>query len=316
MNAPATAVRDFLRIADLSPRELHDVLALAEEMKADPSRCRGVFAGESVACYFAKPSTRTRVSFEAASARLGLVPIMLRPDELQLGRGEPISDTAKVLSAYTAAIVVRTFGHHEVEAVAGSASVPVINALTDLHHPCQVLADLMTLEEHFGALRGLKLAYVGDGNNVAHSLMEGAARVGMDIVLATPSDYRPDPEILLEAEVTAREHGCSVALTEEPREAVRGADVVYTDVWVSMGEEDEHARRLATLAPFRVSRGLMSLAAEDAVFMHCLPAHRGQEVEADVIDGPQSIVFAQAANRMPTEQAVLYDLIAESRGAA
>jgi ornithine carbamoyltransferase len=187
----------------------------------------------------------------------------------------------------------------------------VINALTDLHHPCQALADLMTLEEHFGSLSGLKLAYVGDGNNVAHSLMEGAAMVGMDIALATPPDYRPDPEILLEAEVTARQHGCSVSLTEEPREAVRGADVVYTDVWVSMGEEEEHARRLATLAPFRVTRGLMQLAATDAVFMHCLPAHRGEEVEGDVIDGAQSIVFEQAANRMPTEQAILFKLITE-----
>jgi ornithine carbamoyltransferase len=311
MSAPTTAQRDFLRIADLSPQELHDVLSLAEEMKADPTCGRGVFTGDAVACFFAKPSTRTRVSFEAAAARLGLTPIMLRPDELQLGRGEPISDTAKVLSAYTAAIVVRTFGQHEVEAIAGSASVPVINALTDLHHPCQVLADLMTIEEQFGALTGLKLAYVGDGNNVAHSLMEAAAMVGMDIVLATPADYRPDAAILLEAEVTARRHGCSVAVTDEPRDAVRGADVVYTDVWVSMGEEDEHARRLATLAPFRITSGLMKLASSDAVFMHCLPAHRGEEVEAAVIDGPQSIVFEQAANRMPTEQAILFDLIGE-----
>jgi ornithine carbamoyltransferase len=309
MNAPATSQRDFLRIADLSAAELHGVLSLAQEMKADPNHCRGVFAGDAVACYFAKPSTRTRVSFESAAARLGLVPIMLRPDELQLGRGEPISDTAKVLSAYTAAIVVRTFGQQEVEAIAGSASVPVINALTDMHHPCQVLADLMTLEEHFGSLSGLKLAYLGDGNNVAHSLMEGAARVGMDIVLATPADYRPDPEILLEAEVVALEHGCSVALTEEPRDAVRGADVVYTDVWISMGEEAEHARRVTAMAPFRVTPGLMKLAATDAVFMHCLPAHRGQEVESEVIDGPQSIVFEQAANRMPTEQAILFELI-------
>ena len=313
MSAPAIAQRDFLRIADLAPQELRGVLSLAEEMKADASCCRGVFAGDTVACYFAKPSTRTRVSFEAAAARLGLVPIMLRPDELQLGRGEPISDTAKVLSAYTVAIVVRTFGQHEVEAIAGSASVPVVNALTDLHHPCQVLADLMTMEERFGALAGLKVAYIGDGNNVAHSLMEGAAMSGMDIVLATPADYRPDPEILLEAEVTARRHGCSVVVTGDPREAVSGADVVYTDVWVSMGEETERATRLATLAPFRVTPELMRLASGDAVFMHCLPAHRGEEVDPVVIDGPQSIVFEQAANRMPTEQAVLFDLISGSK---
>lgn len=314
MSAPATAERDFLRMADLAPEDLHSVLELAQEMKADPACCRAAFAGDAVACYFAKPSTRTRVSFEAAAARLGLVPIMLRPDELQLGRGEPVSDTARVLSAYAAAIVVRTFGQHEVEELAGAATVPVINALTDLHHPCQVLADLMTIEERFGALSGLKLAYLGDGNNVAHSLMEGAAMVGMDIVLATPDDYRPDPQLLLEAEVAARRHGCSVALTEEPREAVQGADVVYTDVWVSMGAEDEHARRLATLAPFKVTASLMALASDDAVFMHCLPAHRGQEVADEVIDGPRSIVFEQAANRMPTEQAILFRLISESRG--
>jgi ornithine carbamoyltransferase len=315
MNAPATAQRDFLRIADLSPQELDDVIALAAEMKADPTCGRGVFTGDTIACYFAKPSTRTRVSFEAAAARLGLVPIMLRPDELQLGRGEPISDTARVLSAYTVAIVVRTFGQHEVEALAASADVPVINALTDMHHPCQAVADLMTLEEHFGALSGLKLAYVGDGNNVAHSLMEAAAMVGMDIVLAAPADFQPDAGILLEAEVAARTHGCAVAVTDDPREAVRGADAVYTDVWVSMGEEAEHARRLATLAPFRVTTELMRLASDDAVFMHCLPAHRGEEVEVDVIDGPRSVVFEQAANRMPTEQAILFDLIGERLGA-
>jgi ornithine carbamoyltransferase len=309
MSALTTSQRDFLRVADLSARELHDVLSLAAQMKADRGFGRGAFTGEVVACYFAKPSTRTRVSFEAAAARLGLVPIMLRPDELQLGRGEPISDTARVLSAYTVAIVVRTFAQHEVEAIAGSASVPVVNALTDSHHPCQALADLMTLEERFGGLSGLKLAYVGDGNNVAHSLMEGAAMTGMDIVLATPPDFRPDPEILLEAEVTARRHGCAVALTDDPREAVRGADAVYTDVWVSMGEEEERARRLAMLAPFRVTTELMALASQEAVFMHCLPAHRGEEVEAAVIDGPQSVVFHQAANRMPTEQAILFDLI-------
>ena len=309
MTVLATSQRDFLRLADLSPHELQDVLSLAAQMKADRTFARGAFTGEAVACYFAKPSTRTRVSFEAAAARLGLVPIMLRPDELQLGRGEPISDTARVLSAYTVAIVVRTFGQHEVEAIAGSSCVPVVNALTDKHHPCQVLADLMTLQERFGGLSGLKLAYIGDGNNVAHSLMEGAAMTGMDIVLATPADYRPDPELLLEAEVTARRHGCSVALTDDACEAVRGADAVYTDVWVSMGEEDERARRLANLAPFRVTTGLMALASDDAVFMHCLPAHRGEEVDAAVIDGPQSIVFQQAANRMPTEQAILFDLI-------
>jgi ornithine carbamoyltransferase len=309
MSAPTVGQRDFLRLADLSPQELQDVLALAAEMKADPTCCRGVFAGESLACYFAKPSTRTRVSFEAAAARLGLVPVMLRPDELQLGRGEPISDTARVLSSYTAAIVVRTFDQVEVEAIAESASVPVVNALTDMHHPCQALADLLTIQERFGAFDGLRLAYIGDGNNVAHSLMEGAAMVGMDIALAVPAGYEPAREVLLDAELAAARRGCTVSVTGDPREAARGADVVYTDVWVSMGDEEERARRMSLLAPFRVTTELMELASDEAVFMHCLPAHRGEEVDAVVIDGPRSIVFEQAANRMPTEQAILFDLI-------
>ena len=309
----ATMTADFLRISDLSPEDLTALLDLADEMRAEPEGWLGTFAGQSVACYFAKPSTRTRVSFEGAAQHLGLLPIMLRPDELQLGRGEPISDTARVLSSYCSAIVVRTFAQAELEEIAAAASVPVINALTDMHHPCQVLADLMTLREHFRAFNGLKLAYLGDGNNVAHSLMEAGALVGMDVALATPPDYRPDPEIALAAEVTARLHGGSIDVGTDPLAAVRGADAVYTDVWVSMGEEAEQEQRRAMLEAYRVTPELMALAAPDAVFMHCLPAHRGEEVDEAVIDGPQSIVFPQAANRMPTEQAVLYRLISASK---
>jgi ornithine carbamoyltransferase len=320
MSAPTAsrtriAPADFLRIADLSPEELKHILALASAMKEGPGPWRDAFSGESLACYFAKPSTRTRVSFEAAAHRLGLLPVMLRPEELQLGRGEPITDTARVLSSYCAAIVVRTFAQHELECMAGAASVPVINALTDLHHPCQVLADVMTLREHFGAVAGLKLAYLGDGNNVAHSLMEVGALLGMEIAVAAPAGFEPDPEITVEAEITARTHGGSIDVADDPERVVAGADVVYTDVWVSMGDVDAARRKHAALEPYRVTTKLMSLAAKDAVFMHCLPAHRGEEVEEDVIDGPQSIVFAQAANRMPTEQAVLYDLIKAPRGA-
>jgi ornithine carbamoyltransferase len=313
MSAAATrtsgAPADLLRIADLSVAELKHLLALADAMKRYPDRWNGAFAGQSIACYFAKPSTRTRVSFEAGAARLGLVPIMLRPDELQLGRGEPITDTARVLSSYCAAIVIRTFAQHEVEAVAEAASVPVINALTDQHHPCQALADMLTLRERFGELSGLKLAYVGDGTNVAHSLMEACAGLGVDITIAGPREYWPDPQIRLETEVTAARHGVTVVVTDDPAEAVRGADAVYTDVWASMGSEGDADERRAAFSPYRVTPQLMSLASRDAVFMHCLPAHRGEEVVADVIDGSQSIVFAQAANRLPTEQAVLYDLI-------
>jgi ornithine carbamoyltransferase len=238
-----------------------------------------------------------------------MLPIMLRPDELQLGRGEPIADTAKVLSAYTAAIVVRTFAQSDLKEMAAAANVPVINALTDLHHPCQALADLLTLREHFGRLAGLRLAYVGDGNNVAHSLIEAGALAGMDVRLACPPGYRPDQEIVAEAAARAVATGGSIRVCEAPEDAVAGADAVYTDVWVSMGEDAEREQRLRDLEPYRVDAALMAQAADEAVFMHCLPAHRGQEVTAEVIDGPASVVFAQAANRLPTEQAVLADLI-------
>ena len=293
---------DLLRIADLRPAELHRLLDLAAAMKADPRGWLDVMPGASIACYFAKPSTRTRVSFEAAVHRLGALPIMLRPDELQLGRGEPIADTARVLSSYCAAIVIRTFAQADVEEMATAASVPVINALTDDHHPCQALADLLTLRERFGRLEGLRVAYVGDGNNVAHSLMEAAALAGFELTLACPPGYLPDADI-------ARAAGPAVHLFRDPRDAVLGAHAVYTDVWVSMGDEQERARRMADLATYRVDHELMSLAANDAVFLHCLPAHRGEEVAADVIDGPRSAVWQQAANRLPTEQAVLHALV-------
>jgi ornithine carbamoyltransferase len=288
----------LLRIADLSPRELSRLLDLAAEMKREPNGFHDTLRGTSVACYFSKPSTRTRISFEAAVHRLGGLPIMLRPDELQLGRGEPIADTARVMSSYCAAIVIRTFAQRDVEEMAAAASVPVINALTDDHHPCQALADLLTLRERFGDLHGLPVAYVGDGNNVAHSLIEAAMLTGIDLRLACPEGYRPDPEIASGAQVVT-----------DPREAVAGACAVYTDVWVSMGEDAERQRRLADLDAYRVDAELMENAAPGAIFLHCLPAHRGEEAAAEVIDGPQSAVWQQAANRLPTEQAALYALV-------
>ena len=296
-----TTKRDLLRIADLPPAELDAVLCLSAAMKADPRGWLDALPGESVACYFSKPSTRTRVSVEAAIHRLGALPIMLRPDELQLGRGEPIADTARVMSSYCAAIVIRTFAQRDVQEMADASWVPVINALTDDHHPCQALADLLTLRERFGGLEGLTVAYVGDGNNVAHSLMEAAALAGFELWLACPPGYRPDDDIASAA-------GEAVHIVRDPREAVAGAQAVYTDVWVSMGDEAERARRISDLAAYRVDRDLMALAADDAVFLHCLPAHRGEEVTADVIDGPRSAVWQQAANRLPTEQAALYAL--------
>jgi ornithine carbamoyltransferase len=287
-----TPTRHVLRVADLDARELEAVLNLAERMKHEPD-WRDALPGRSVACYFTKPSTRTRVSFEAACFRLGALPIMLRPDELQLGRGEPIADTARVLSSYCAAIGVRTFKQADVEELAANASVPVINLLTDDHHPCQALADLLTLRERFGTLEGLVLAYLGDANNVTMSLIEAAALTGMELRVAAPPAYQP----------AAGAQGFG-----DPAEAVAGADAVYTDVWVSMGDEDSAARRSA-LAPYQVTPELMALASPDAIFLHCLPAHRGEEVSAEVIDGPASAVWQQAGNRLPTEQALLYALV-------
>ena len=298
--APA---RSFLRVSDLQPGELATLLDLAAAMRKDPLAFRGGLEGTTLACYFTKPSTRTRVSFEAAAWRLGMLPLMLRPDELQLGRGEPLEDTARVLSSYAAALAVRTFAQADVDALAAAASVPVINALTDDHHPCQALADLLTLRDRFGALDGLRVAYLGDGNNVAHSLIEASALAGIELAVATPTGFEPDARV-----VDAAAFGFT-HLTHDPREAVRGAHAVYTDVWVSMGDDAERAQRLAALAGFQVGAALMAEAADDAIFLHCLPAHRGEEVTAEVIDGPASAVWEQAANRLPTEQAVVRALV-------
>jgi ornithine carbamoyltransferase len=235
MTAPTTAApSDLLRIADLTAAQLTALLDLAEEMKNGPTWWTAPGHGAAVACLFDKPSTRTRVSFEVAAHRLGMLPIMLRPDELQLGRGEPLADTARVLSSYTAAIVVRTFAQATLEELAAAASVPVINALTDDHHPCQALADLLTLRRHFGYLQGIRLAYVGDGNNVAHSLMEAGALAGMHVTVATPRGYGPDPDVTRTAMQLAGAHGGSINVMHDPRSAVEDADAVYTDVWVSM----------------------------------------------------------------------------------
>jgi ornithine carbamoyltransferase len=300
------AATDLLRIADLTPEQFEQLFDLAARMKARPYHWNTALHGHSLACFFEKPSTRTRVSFAAAAYRLGMLPIMLRPDELQLGRGEPIADTARVLSSYADALVIRTFAQHTLEEMATAASVPIINALSNEHHPCQALADLLTLRERFGRLAGLRLAYLGDGNNVAHSLLEAGALAGMHVVVATPEGYRPQRDVEVITRDIAAEQGGSITLTTDPRAAVMGADAVYTDVWVSMGEEAEQARRLHDLAPYQINAGIMALAQPHAVFMHCLPAHRGQEVTAEVIDGPASVVWEQAANRLPTEQAVVY----------
>jgi ornithine carbamoyltransferase len=300
---------DFLRVADLTPSQLEYLLDLAAKMTATPEGWRKTLRTQTVACFFEKPSTRTRVSFAAAAYRLGAQPLFLRPDELQLGRGEPIADTARVLASYAAAIVLRTFSQAEIEEVAQWADVPVINALSDMHHPCQVLADLMTVREHSGDLTGRTLVFLGDGdNNVAHSLLEAGAIAGMRIVVCGPPGYWPKPEILESARELASRYGGDIDLSNDPRSAAVGADALYTDVWVSMGEEEEQQQRRSDLSGYQVTGELMALARPGAIFLHCLPAHRGEEVAADVIDGPSSAVWQQAANRLPTEQALLYAL--------
>ena len=284
----------LLEIGDLEPASIDTLLDLAESMKERPHGFVEALRGDTVVCYFEKPSTRTRVSFAAAAERLGMLPLLLGPDELQLGRGETIEDTARTLAGYASAVVVRTFAQETVRRIAAVSNVPVINALTDEHHPCQALADLLTLRERFGRLEGLKVAYVGDGNNVATSLLQAATLVGIEAVAACPPGHEPPVE--------------GAAVTADPLEAATGAHAVYTDVWVSMGDAEGAARR-AALAPYQVDARLLAAAKPDAVFMHCLPAHRGEEVTAEVIDGPQSVVWQQAENRLPTEETLLLALV-------
>jgi ornithine carbamoyltransferase len=297
MSVTAPAIpRHLLRVSDLEPDAVSTLLDLAAAMKDRPHGFLEALRGDSLVCFFEKPSTRTRVSFAAAAERLGMLPIVLRPDELQLGRGETVEDTARTLAGYAAAIAARTFEQETVERLAAASHVPVVNALTDEHHPCQALADALTLRERFGRLEGLKVAFVGAGNNVARSLADIGALTGMTVVVASPPGHELDPP--------------DAHLVRDPLEAVTDADAVYTDVWVSMGETTDRETAVAVFEPYRVDTALMSAARQDAIFMHCLPAHRGEEVTAEVIDGPQSVVWQQAENRLPTEEALLYALVA------
>lgn len=305
----AATVRHFTRVAELAPPELRDVLDLARVMKADRTHGENALHGETIACIFEKPSTRTRVSFAAAIARLGATAVSLSPQELQLGRGESIADTARSLSGYVAAIVIRTFAQQTVDELAAWSTVPVVNALSDQHHPCQALADLLTVEETFGSASGRRLVFVGDGgDNVAHSLLEVGALSGLDVTIACPPPYAPDEQVLALAERIALSSGARLSVVHDPRAAVAGADAVYADVWASMGEESEREARADALHPFQVTSELLALAAPDAIFLHCLPAHRGEEVEAAVIDGPRSVVWQQSQNRLVTEEALLLGL--------
>ena len=301
--------RHFLSLADQSREELRNLLDLARQIKLHPAGFRDACKGRSLAMIFQKPSLRTRVSFEVGIFQLGGQGLYLGPKDIQLHRGETIADTAKVLSRYVDGIMARVFAHADVVGLAEHGTVPVINGLSDLLHPCQVLADLLTIQEKFGRLEGLKLAYIGDGNNMAHSLLNGGAKMGMHVAVGHPRGFAPDAGVVAGATAIASESGGSILITEDPREAAAGADILYTDVWASMGQESEHDERVAKFAGFQVDSALMGLARPGAIFMHCLPAHRGEEVAAEVIDGPRSVVFDEAENRLHAQKAVMVRLM-------
>ena len=297
--------RHFLSIDDLTPDELHELLELSATVKAKPDEFADRLHRLAVALIFEKPSTRTRVSFEVAVTSMGGHPLALSAAELQLGRGETIEDTGRVLSRYVHAVVLRTFGQERLEGLARTATVPVINALSDFEHPCQCLADLFTVTEKGGRLEGVRFAYVGDGNNVAHSLLLGGAKCGMHIRVATPPGFEPIPQVVGRAEEIAAETGGSVLVTNDPVEAEHGADILYTDVWASMGQESEAEERSLMFANYRLDQAAVERASADVLVMHCLPAHRGQEITDEVIDGPHSIVWDQAENRLHAQKALL-----------
>jgi ornithine carbamoyltransferase len=291
--------RDLLQIPDFSAKELDRLFTLAESMRAGKYRKKPL-AGKSLAMIFMKSSTRTRVSFEVGAWQLGGHALFLSPRDVQLGRGEPIADTARVLSRYVDGIMIRTFAHSEIEELAEYATVPIINGLTDLVHPCQVLADLLTVRQHLGKIKGKRFAWIGDGNNMANSWINAAYVLGFELTLACPAGYDPDPTILARAQAKAK-----VRVVRDPAEAANKADVVNTDVWASMGQEEEQAVREKAFKGYRVDQALMKRANRKAIFLHCLPAHRGEEVAAEVIDGPQSRVWDEAENRLHIQKAIM-----------
>jgi ornithine carbamoyltransferase len=301
--------KDLISIHDLAAEEVEALFQLAANVKARPHQYRNALAGQTLAMVFEKSSTRTRVSFEVGMYQLGGLATFLSSRDIQIGRGEPIADTARVLSRYVNGIMARTFAHATVTDLARYASIPVINGLTDLLHPCQALTDYFTAREKFGHTRGLTLAYVGDGNNMCHSLMYGGPKVGMNVRVATPEGYRPNADVVAAAQADAAAAGTTVEVVTSPADAVKGAHVVYTDVFASMGQEAEAAVRLKAFAGYQVSPELMRLADKHAVFMHCLPCHRGEEVHADVVDGPASVIFDEAENRLHVQKAIMLMLM-------
>lgn len=299
----------FISIHDLTATDINRLLELASKVKADPSAFATSLEGKTLGMIFQKSSTRTRVSFEVGTYQLGGSALFLSSRDIQINRGEPLSDTAQVLSRYLDGIMARTFAHEDVITLAEYGSIPIINGLTDLLHPCQALADLLTIREHFASTEGRTLAYIGDGNNMAHSLMFAASKAGMHFACAAPDGYWMDEAVVTQGQADASAAGTRILQTTSPSEAVANADVVYTDVWASMGQEDEAAQRIRDFAGFEVNEALMAKANADAVFMHCLPAHRGEEVSAAVCDGGQSIIFDQAENRLHAQKAVMIELM-------
>lgn len=300
--------KDLLSIHELSVAEVEEILALAAELKARQKAGieHKLLAGKTLGMIFEKSSTRTRVSFETGMFQLGGQALFLSNRDLQLGRGEPIKDTARVLSRYLDGIMIRTYGHERVVELAEYADIPVINALTDLLHPCQVLTDLLTIREHKGReLKGLKMAYVGDGNNMTNSYMYGCAKAGMEFVAATPADYRPDETVTRQAQEDAKETGASIKLVTDPVEAVKGADIVVTDTWASMGQEAEHDERKKIFAPYQVNKDLLAHADKRAIVMHCLPAYRGEEITEEVFEHFANVIFDEAENRLHTQKAIM-----------
>lgn len=304
-------MKHFIDINDITHDEILDLLDLADKLKQQNKAGieHKVLAGKTLGMIFAKSSTRTRVSFEVGMYQLGGHALFLSSQDIQLGRGETVADTARVMSRYLDGIMIRTFDHQDVLDLAEFGSIPIINGLTDLMHPCQALTDLMTIREHKGSLKGLKMAYLGDGNNMANSLLQAASLCGMDIAIATPADYGCDAVCIEQARKNAAAQGSKVIITTDAKEAVSGADVIYTDTWVSMGQEAEKASRIKIFTDYQVNSELMSLADNEAIFMHCLPAYRGLEVTEEVLEGPQSVIFDEAENRLHAQKAVMVRLL-------
>ena len=305
------AQKHLLHLQGYTQDEIFQLLSLALKLKAEKKAGipHPLLAGKSLGMIFTKASTRTRVSFEVGMYQLGGQALFLSSNDIQLHRGETIADTAQVLSRFVDGIMIRTFAQSDVEDLARYGSIPIINGLTDLHHPCQVLADILTVYEHKGELEGLKLAFIGDGNNMAHSLMEICSKLGIDVFIAAPEGYQPDPSIVRACTENAKAAGSEVVVTTDCHKAMAGADVVYTDVWTSMGQEAETQKRLLAFQGYQIDGKLFSKAKPDALFLHCLPAHRGEEVTAEVIDGPNSVVFDEAENRLHAQKAVLAQLL-------